>query len=124
MREAKAITNTKGVLVEEDLGADVGVAAVDIMATVVADTEDMAGAATTVAADAMVGAKATTRTKMEAINEVKGIDTIMMSKDTIRNSNIIKLDHHSTSKGSPTTTWGQLGTVAILLQCCPVSTSA
>ena len=90
----------------------------------VADSEDLAGVATTVAADAdiMVGAKETTRIRMELIKKVKAMDTIMMDKDTIRNSNIIKLDHHTKSKGSPTTTWGQPRKVAIPIQNRPVST--
>ncbi len=115
----------RGVVVEEDMGADLSMAAVDIMAVMVVDAEDLAGAATTVAVDAdiMVGAEATTRIRMEVINKVKVMDTNMMRKDITRNNNIIKLDHHSTSKGIPTTTWGQLGTVAILLQRHSVSTS-
>ncbi len=101
-----------------------GAAAVEIMAVAAADAEDLVGTATMVAAgvDIMVGSKATTRIRMEVINKVKAMDTIMMNKDTIRNSNIIKLDHHPTSQGSPTTIWGQIGTVAIPIQRCPVST--
>ncbi len=115
---------TKGTAADVDMGADAVADVGDITAAVAADAEDLAGVATTVAAgaDIMVGVKVINRFRMEVINKVKVMNTIMTNNDTIRNSNIIKLDHHPTSKGSPTTTWGQPGMVAIPIQRHPVST--
>ncbi len=82
MKEAYNIPTTRGVVAEMDTRADKDVDEVNIMAFGVADTDDLVGAATMVAVDAdiMVGAEATTRTKMEVVNKFKGMDTTLPSK--------------------------------------------